>query len=57
MREKRTGKTSAKVGTDWRRLGRLTGARIRRAIQADPAARLTDASFWKGAHVIIPKGK
>ena len=57
MREKRIGKTSVKAGSDWTRLGRLTDRQIRRALQADPDARSTDASFWKGARVVMPKAK
>ena len=57
MNEKRIGKTSAKGGTDWNRLGRRTDRQVRRAIQADPDARSTDASFWKGARVVMPKAK
>jgi hypothetical protein len=49
MNEKRTGKTSAKVSTDWARVRSLTDRQVRRGIEADPDARPTDASFWKNA--------
>jgi uncharacterized protein (DUF4415 family) len=54
MKEKRTGKTSAKERTDWNRLRSLSDRRIRRAIESDPEARPTDAEFWKKARVVIP---
>ncbi len=57
MREKRIGKTSVKAGSDWKRFVRLTDLQVRRGIQADPVAGLTDAAFWKGARVVVPKAK
>ena len=57
MREKRTGKTSARTGSDWKRLASLTERQIRRAIETDPDARATDADFWKGARLVMPKAK
>lgn len=57
MREKRTGKTSAKAGSDWKRVRSLSDARIRRAIESDPEARTTDADFWKNARVVMPRPK
>ena len=57
MREKRTGKTSGKAGSDWKRVRSLTDAEVRRAIQADPEARATDAAFWKNARVVMPRAK
>ena len=57
MREKRTGTRSAEAGSDWKRLRSLTDRQIRRAIETDPEARSTDADFWKGARVVMPKPK
>jgi uncharacterized protein (DUF4415 family) len=57
MKEKRTGKTPAKKGTDWDRLRSLSDRQIRRAIESDPEARPTDAQFWKKARVAIPAAK
>ena len=57
MKEKRTGKTSAKKSTDWKRLRSLSDRQIRRAIESDPDARPTDAEFWKKAHVVLPAAK
>lgn len=57
MKEKRTGKTSVSVGSDWRRLRSLTGDRIRRAIEADPEAQPTDAAFWRNSKVVMPQPK
>lgn len=57
MKEKRTGKTSVKERTDWKRLRSLSGRQIRSAIESDPEARPTDAEFWKKARVVIPKVK
>lgn len=57
MREKRTGKTSTRAGSDWKRLSAFTDRQIRRAIQTDPEARATDADFWKGARVVMPRAK
>ena len=55
MNEKPTGKTLAK--TDWKRLRSLSDREIRNAIEKDPEARPTDASFWKKAKVILPQPK
>jgi uncharacterized protein (DUF4415 family) len=58
MKEKRTGKVSAKVGaTDWDRLRALSDKDIRGAVKADPDARPTDADFWKRAKVVLPQAK
>jgi len=57
MKEKPTGRVSAKEGTDWRRVRSLTDRQIRHAIEGDPEARPTDADFWKHARVVIPKTK
>ena len=58
MREKNTEKTSAKTGTDWERLRRMTDEEIRRGIAADPDVRATDANFWKKkAKVVLPQPK
>ena len=57
MSEKRTGKSSAKARTDWKRLGSLTDGQIRRAIKTDPEAKPTDAEFWKRAHIVLPESK
>ena len=57
MREKHTGKTSRKAGSDWRRVRSLSDRQIRRAIETDPEARPTDADFWKNARVVLPKAK
>ena len=57
MREKRTGRTSAKAGSDWERLRSLTDRQIRQAIETDPEARPTDADFWKNARVVMPRAK
>ena len=57
MKETRTGKTSGKARTDWRRVRALTDRDIRRAIKADPDARATDADFWKSARIVMPRAK
>ena len=57
MKEKRGGRPSVKVGSDWNRLRSLSDRQIQRGIESDPDARPTDAEFWKRAHVVIPKAK
>lgn len=57
MKEKRTGKASAKRGTDWKRFRSLSDSAIRRGIEMDPDVPPTDAAFWKKAHVVIPAPK
>jgi hypothetical protein len=37
MKEKRTGRSSVKNGSNWKRLRSLTDRQIRRAIESDPA--------------------
>jgi uncharacterized protein (DUF4415 family) len=57
MKEKRTGKTSVRAGSDWKRLRSLTDPQIRQAIEADPEARPTDAAFWRNSKVVMPQPK
>ena len=57
MKEKRTGKTSGKAQSDWKRVRSLSDRQIRRAIKTDPEAQPTDANFWKNAHLVMPKPK
>jgi uncharacterized protein (DUF4415 family) len=57
MKEQRIGRASARVGTDWNRLRALTDQEISSAIEGDPAARPTDANFWKEAKVVLPQPK
>src|SRR6266851_1380374 len=57
MKEKRTGRSSVKNGSDWKRLRSLSDRQIRRALESDPEARPTDAQFWKRARVVIPTAK
>src|SRR5437867_1300389 len=57
MREKRTGITSTKAASDWKRVRSLSDSQIRRAIQTDPDVRATDADFWKNARVVMPRTK
>ena len=57
MKEKRTGSTSAKAASDWKRVRALSDAQLRRAVETDPEARPTDADFWKNARVVMPRAK
>lgn len=57
MKEKRTGKSSAKSRSDWKRLRALSDRQIRHAVERDPEVRPTDAEFWKKARVVIPPTK
>jgi hypothetical protein len=57
MTKKRTGGSSVKTGTDWKRVRSLSDRQIRRGIENDPDARRTDAEFWKKAHVVIPAAR
>ena len=52
-----TGKTSAKTGTDWKRLRSLSDREIRKAVESDPEALPTDTKFWKKAKVVLPQPK
>ncbi len=45
------------TGTDWEKLRRMSAARIRKGIAADPDEHATDAEFWKSAEVVLPKPK
>jgi uncharacterized protein (DUF4415 family) len=45
------------AGTDWGKLRRMSAARIREGIAADPDAHATDAAFWKTAEVVMPAPK
>ena len=57
MKEKPTGKASAKAGTNWERLRAIGERDIRRAVKADPEVRPTDVEFWKQAKVVLPQAK
>ena len=57
MKEKRTGKSSAKSGSDWKRIRSLSDRQIRHAVELDAEVRPTDAEFWKKARVVIPPTK
>ena len=57
MKEKRTGRASFKTGTDWKRLRSLTDRQIRRGIKGDPEVKTTNAAFWNGARLVMPKTK
>jgi uncharacterized protein (DUF4415 family) len=57
MSVKRTGKASVRGGTDWEKLRQLSDRENRLAIKRDPDARVTDAEFWKGARVVMPRPK
>ncbi len=58
MKEKPIRKSSAKpTGTDWDRFRSLTDAQIRAALDTDPEVIPTDAGFWKGAKVVLPRPK
>jgi hypothetical protein len=41
-------------GTGWGKLRRMSAARIRKGIAADPDARATDEKFWKSGKVVVP---
>jgi uncharacterized protein (DUF4415 family) len=57
MKEKRIGKTSVNVASDWKRLRSLTDRQIRRGIETDPDVQPTDAAFWRKAKVVMPRPK
>jgi len=57
MKGKPTGKRSGKLRTDWERLRNQSDADIEKGIAADPDAHSTDAAFWKGAKIVMPKTK
>ncbi len=50
-------KAKRHLTTDWDKLRRITPAKIRKGIKADPDARSTDAAFWKTAKVVMPVPK
>ena len=57
MKERPTGKHSARRGTDWTRLRSLSDRQIQKGIVGDPDVHPTDAAFWKGARVVMPQAK
>ena len=58
MKEKRTGKVSAKKATtDWESLRALSDKSIRNSIKTDPEVHPTEADFWKKAKVVLPEAK
>ncbi|MBI3208699.1 MAG: BrnA antitoxin family protein [Candidatus Solibacter usitatus] len=57
MNEKRTGRTSVKQSSDWKRVATIDDRQIRKGIENDPDARATDIEFWKTARVVVPQAK
>ena len=57
MKEKRTGGSLAKKGSDWKRVRSMGDRQIRIGLERDPEARLMDAKFWKNAQVVLPEAK
>jgi uncharacterized protein (DUF4415 family) len=53
----RRSKPKRPSGTDWTKLRRMSAARIRRGIDADPDAHATNEEFWKSARVVMPTPK
>jgi uncharacterized protein (DUF4415 family) len=53
----KSSKAERSGATDWNRVRRVTEAEIRRGIEADPDARVTDEEFWKDAEVVWPTRK
>jgi uncharacterized protein (DUF4415 family) len=45
------------TGTDCGKLRRMSAARIRKGIAADPDAHATDGNFWKSGKVVMPAPK
>ena len=58
MNDDTSGRTlKTKVTTDWKRLRSMTDEEVHAAVVDDPDVRPTDESFWKDAHVVMPKPK
>jgi uncharacterized protein (DUF4415 family) len=57
MKEKRTGGSSAKGGTDWKRVRSMSDGQIHAALASDPEARATDEKFWGKARIVMPEAK
>jgi len=57
MKEKPTGRISAKETTDRKRLLARKDSQVRKALTVDPDAKPTDAEFWKKARVVMPAAK
>ncbi len=53
--EKRKSRVSS--GTDWDRVRNMNAAAVRKGIEADTEAHVTDAQFWKTAKVVLPVRK
>jgi uncharacterized protein (DUF4415 family) len=57
MNAKRTGKTSAKTGTNWKRVRALNDGEVRKAVASDPDVHGTTPDFWANAKVVLPRPK
>lgn len=56
MNDDTSGNTSnAEPGTDWEGLRRMTDAKVRAAMTADPDIAPTNEAFWEGAEVVQPQ--
>jgi uncharacterized protein (DUF4415 family) len=57
MNAKRTGKTSLKTQTDWKRLRALKDNDVRKAVASDADVHGTTPEFWANAKVVLPQPK
>jgi uncharacterized protein (DUF4415 family) len=57
MSAKRTGRTSPKIQTDWKRVRSLKDEHVHKAIETDPDVHATAPEFWATAKVVLPQPK
>jgi uncharacterized protein (DUF4415 family) len=57
MNAKRTGKTSFKTQTDWKRVRALKDGNVRKSVASDPDVHGTTLEFWTNAKVVLPQPK
>jgi len=57
MSAKRTGRTSPKIQTNWKRVRSLKDGQVQKAIETDSDVQATAPEFWANAKVVLPQPK
>jgi uncharacterized protein (DUF4415 family) len=57
MSVKRTGRTSSKTQTNWKRVRSLKDSQVHTAIGTDADVQATTPEFWANAKVVLPQPK
>ena len=54
---KKSRRKAIELATSWRKVRSLSDEQVAASIAEDPDARPTDAKFWRGAKLVLPRSK